>query len=50
MLRPGPHSAEHIPLVKYYSQEFRKAVVTASSRHHGTHLMTAEVNRNTGQG
>jgi len=49
MLRTDPQSAEHIPLVKYYSQEFTKAVVTASVRHHGTHLMTAEVNRNTGQ-
>lgn len=50
MLGTGPPSAERIPLVKYYSQEFRKAVVTASACHQGTHLMTAEVNRNTGQG
>lgn len=50
MLRAGPQPAEHTPLVKYYSQEFGKAFVTASPHHHGTHLMTAEVNRNTGQG
>ena len=50
MLRTGPQSAEHIPLVKCYSQEFRKAVVTASAHHHGIHLMIAEVDRNTGQG
>lgn len=50
MLRPGSQSAEHIPVVKYCSAEFSKAVVAASARQHGTHLMTAGVNRNTGQG
>lgn len=50
MLTTCPQPVEHTPLVKYYSQDFRKAFVTASSHHHGTHLMTAEVNRNTGQG
>lgn len=49
-LRPGPESAELVSSVKLCSAELSKAAVTASARQRGAHLMTAAVNRNTGQG
>lgn len=49
-LRTGAQPAEHIRLVKYLSHKLRKVVVTVSSSHGGTHLMTDENNRNTDQG